>query len=83
MNSNTVKAIKHLRIQLVKEIAKDLPSGFKSEIAKRAKVSNPTVTKFIKGMDNRKLYKVFMEYVTEYIEETKKSAEDLGVKTSE
>lgn len=79
LNDETVKSLKNLRIQLVKELSKDLPHGFKKEIANRAGVSKSTVTKFINGQDNRKLFKAFTEYANEYIEETKKEAQRLGI----
>ncbi|MFK5855129.1 MAG: LacI family DNA-binding transcriptional regulator [Bacteroidota bacterium] len=83
LNKNTISALKAMRIELVKELAKDLPSGFKTEIAKRAGVSKATVTKFLNGKDNRKLYSVLVQYANEYIQETKESVKMLGIEITE
>ncbi|NQU32769.1 MAG: hypothetical protein HQ521_06000 [Bacteroidetes bacterium] len=76
---NNIESLQELRRKAIQLLKKDLPRGYKTEITKRSGLCYRTVLRFFNGHDNEKLYKVFQDYVTEHVKETKKILYTAGI----
>ena len=78
--TKNIKILKKIQRKAIRIAIKDLPHGYKVEIANRSGLSYRTVLRFFEGKtENKKLHKVFGEYLSDYVTETKEMIKNAGI----